>query len=143
MYLLMKQVIFTLQCLCTIWLNIIILIQTHLEVYGRLKEMKFHLIIIIWLLISLSHSNTKHLLLEKQNVVNNTNSSVKNTKIVISSNYLSNFCRSLKMSLINSKTHLELKWIEDCILGSAGNSAKFKITDAKIHVPIVYLLKIV
>ena len=90
-------------------------------------------------MISLSHSNTKYLLLEKQNVVNNTNSSVKSTKIVVPLNYLSNFWRSLKMSLINCKTHLELNWIEDCILGSAGNSAKFKITDAKIHVPIVTL----
>ena len=90
-------------------------------------------------MISLSHSNTKYLLLEKQNVVNNTNSSVKNTKIVVPLNYLSNFWRSLKMPLINCKTHLELNWIEDCILGSAGNSAKFKITDAKIHVPIVTL----
>ena len=43
------------------------------------------------------------------------------------------------MPLINCKIHLELNWIEDCILSSAGNSAKFKITDAKLHVPIVTL----
>ena len=30
-------------------------------------------------------------------------------------------------------------WIEDCILSSAGNSAKFKVTDAKLHVRIVTL----
>ena len=41
------------------------------------------------------------------------------------------------MSLINCKVFLELNWIEDCILSSAGNSAKFEITDAKLHVPIV------
>ena len=43
------------------------------------------------------------------------------------------------MSLINGKIHLELNWIEDCILSSAGNSAKFKITDDKLHILIVTL----
>ena len=40
------------------------------------------------------------------------------------------------MPLINCKVNLELNWIEDCILSSAGNS-KFEIADAKLHVPIV------
>ena len=35
------------------------------------------------------------------------------------------------MPIINCKIHLELNWIEDCILSNVGNSAKFKITDAK------------
>ena len=43
------------------------------------------------------------------------------------------------MPLINCKVHLELNWIEDCILFSAGTSAKFEIKDAKLHVPIVTL----
>ena len=43
------------------------------------------------------------------------------------------------MPLINCKIHLELNSIEDCILCSAGDSAKFKITDTKLHVPIVTL----
>ena len=67
------------------------------------------------------------------------NSFVKNTKIVAPLKYLSNFWKSLEMPLINCKIHLELNWIEDCILSSAGDSAKFKITDAKLHVPIVTL----
>ena len=41
--------------------------------------------------------------------------------------------------LINCKIHLELNWIEDCILSKAGDTAKFKITDAKLNVPIVTL----
>ena len=73
------------------------------------------------------------------NAVNNTNSSVKDAKIVVPLKYLSNFWRSLEMPLINCKVHLELNWIEDCILSSAGNSTKFEITDAKLHVPIVTL----
>ena len=43
------------------------------------------------------------------------------------------------MPLISCKVHLELNWIENCILSSAGNSAKFEITDAKLHVIIVTL----
>ena len=43
------------------------------------------------------------------------------------------------MPLINCKVHLELNWIEDCILSSTGDSAKFKVTDAKLHVAIVTL----
>ena len=57
----------------------------------------------------------------------NNNSFVKNTKIVVPLNYLSNFRRTLEMPLINWKTHLELNWIGDCILSSAKDSAKFKI----------------
>ena len=43
------------------------------------------------------------------NAVTDTNSSVKNTKIVVPLKYLSNFWRSLEMPLINSKIHLALK----------------------------------
>ena len=47
--------------------------------------------------------------------------------------------RSLEMLLINCKIHLESNWIEDCIISSGGDSEKFKITDAKLHVLIVDL----
>ena len=40
--------------------------------------------------------------------VNNTNSSVKEAKIVVPLKYLSNFWRSLEMPLINCKVYLEL-----------------------------------
>ena len=43
------------------------------------------------------------------------------------------------MPLINCKVYLKLNWIEDCILSSAGDTAKFAITDTKLHVPIVTL----
>ena len=43
------------------------------------------------------------------------------------------------MPLVNCKVYLELNWIEDCILSSAGNSAKFAIADTKLHVPIATL----
>ena len=69
------------------------------------------------------------------NAVDNTNSSVKKHK----NKYLSNFWRTLEIPLINCKVHLQLNWIEDCILSSDGDSVKFKITDAKLHVPIMTL----
>ena len=43
------------------------------------------------------------------------------------------------MLLINCKVHLELNWIEESILSSAGDSAKFEITDDKLHVPTITL----
>ena len=41
------------------------------------------------------------------------------------------------MPLNNCKTHLEINWVEDSFLSSNRNSAKFKITDYKLHVPLV------
>ena len=43
------------------------------------------------------------------------------------------------MPLINCKFYLELNSIEDCILYSAGDTAKFVIADTKLYVPIVNL----
>ena len=73
---------------------------------------------------------------KREDAINNTNSSVKNTKIVVLWKYLWNVWRLLEIPLINSKIHLELNWIEDSILSSAGESAKCKLADAKFYVPI-------
>ena len=70
---------------------------------------------------------------------NNTNSYVKDAKIVAPLKYLSNLWRSLEMPLINCKVYLELNWIEDYILSSAGESVKSAIIDTKLCVPIVTL----
>ena len=43
------------------------------------------------------------------------------------------------MPFISCKVYLELNWTELCIFSSAGNTAKFAITDAKLHVPIFTL----
>ena len=43
------------------------------------------------------------------------------------------------MPLINCKIELSLKWIENCILSSAGTAATSTITDIKLYVPIVTL----
>ena len=78
--------------------------------------------------------------LEKtENAFNNTNSSVKDAKRFVPLKYFSNFWRSLEMLLIKCKVYLELNWMEDCILSSARDSAKFAITNAKLHILIVTL----
>ena len=79
------------------------------------------------------------LVVKTKDAVDNANSSIKNTKTVVPLKYLSNSWRSLEIPLINCKVYFELNCIEDCILSTAGNSAKFKITDAKLHIPIVTL----
>ena len=65
---------------------------------------------------------------------------LKNIKVVVPLKHLRNFWRSSEMPLINCKIHFELNWIKGYILSSAGDSAKFKTTDAKLHVPYSYFI---
>ena len=76
----------------------------------------------------------------KASIIGNTeNNGTKNgVKIAVPLKYLSNFWRSLEMPLINCEDELSLKWYERCLLTIA-NTATFKITDAKLYVPIVTL----
>ena len=72
-------------------------------------------------------------------------------KIIVPLEYLNNFWRSLEMPLINCWAELSLGWIENCVLSrgeninnagavaNAGTAATFKITYAKLYVPIVTL----
>ena len=43
------------------------------------------------------------------------------------------------MPLINWKVELSLKWYQECIFSNSGTAGTFKITDAKLYVPIVTL----
>ena len=73
------------------------------------------------------------------NIGNTENNGTKDgVKIAVPLKYLSNFWRSLEMPLINCKVELSLKWYERCLL-TAATTATFKITDAKLYVPIVTL----
>ena len=76
----------------------------------------------------------------KANLIGNTeNNCTKNgVKIAVPLKYLSNFWRSLEMPLIKCKVELSLKWYERCLL-TAATTATFRITDAKLYVPIVTL----
>ena len=59
-------------------------------------------------------------------------------KIAVPLKYFSNFWRSLETPLINCKFELSLKCYEICLL-TAATTATFRITDAKLYVPIVTL----
>ena len=76
----------------------------------------------------------------KASLIGNTeaNGTKSGVKIAVPLKYLSNFWRSLEVPLINCKVDLSLKWYERCLL-TAANTATFKITDAKLYVPIVTL----
>ena len=56
----------------------------------------------------------------------------KNVKIVVPLKYLSNFWRTLEMSLFNCEINIILTWSTDCVTSSAIGETKFKITDTKI-----------
>ena len=60
-------------------------------------------------------------------------------KIAVPLKYLSNFWRSLEMSLINCKVELSLTWNKNCILSSVANDSTFAITDTKLYAPVVTL----
>ena len=87
----------------------------------------------------------------KASIIGNTeaNGTKKDVKKAAPLRHLNNFWRSLEMLLINCKVELSIKWIENFVLTSAAiganadptgaDSVTFKITDAKIYVPIVTL----
>ena len=62
----------------------------------------------------------------------------ENVKIAVPLKYLGNFWRSLEMSLINCKIHLELNWIKDCVMSTIAD-ATIKIINTKLYDPIVTL----
>ena len=64
-----------------------------------------------------------------------------NVKVVVSLKYLSNFCRSLEMPLINCKIKLNLTWKKECVLSPDDGNAVFIINDTKMYIPVVTLSK--
>ena len=81
---------------------------------------------------------------------NAANEILRNATIAVPLKYLSNFWRSLEMSLINCKIQLKLIWAKYCVLSGGGteniindndndNNIIFTIKDTKLHVPFVTL----
>ena len=87
------------------------------------------------------------------------NKTKENVEIVVPLQYLSNFCKTLDMPLINCEVFLSdceviLTWYENCVLKSKATrdvapgvdainkptNATFKIKDTKLYVPVVTLL---
>ena len=89
----------------------------------------------------------------KGNLITNTNAdgTKKGVKISVPLKYLSNFWGSLEMPLVNWKIELSLKWIESCELTTAeigantdatgADSATLEVTDGKLYVPVITLLR--
>ena len=71
----------------------------------------------------------------------------RDLKIVVPLKCLSNFFRSLEMSLNNCKIKLNLTWKKKCVLSTdddaadAANNPLFIINDTKLYVPVVILSK--
>ena len=66
----------------------------------------------------------------------------KNVKIMVPLKYLSNFWRTLEMSLVNSEFTLQLTCSKRSILAAsnvANQVSKFEITGTKLYVPVVTL----
>ena len=119
-------------------MKIAVIIQIHQEVYGSLSDE----VPVNNDDLTIDNSQSfkcKATLVEKIANHNDGKSSVKDAKIVVPLKYLSNFWRSLEMLLLNCKVYLKLNWIGDCVLSSAGDSAKFEISNDKLHVPTVTL----
>ena len=79
----------------------------------------------------------------KARIAGNTeaNGTKNGVKIVVPLKYLSNFWGLLETPFINCNVKLSLNWIENCGLTTLANAKKvtFKITDAKLYVPVVTL----
>ena len=69
---------------------------------------------------------------------------LKLLKILVPLKHVSSLVRSLELPLINTKLHLELSWIKNCIMSTVGNNADsdintFQITKTELYVPAVTL----
>ena len=63
----------------------------------------------------------------------------KDVEIIMPLKYLSNFWRTLEMSLINCEVNLTLTWSKDCVITNFTGEGKFAITETKLFVPVVTL----
>ena len=63
----------------------------------------------------------------------------KNAEIVVPLKYLSNFWKTLEMSLINCEVNLILTWSKYSVITNSEGEEKFATTETKLYVPVVTL----
>ena len=63
----------------------------------------------------------------------------ENVEIMVPLKYLSNFWRTLEMTLVNCEVNLILTWSSACVFTNSTGTGIFKITDTKLYVPVVTL----
>ena len=61
------------------------------------------------------------------------NNNEKDVEIMVPLKYLSNFCRTLEMSLINCEVKLDLTWSSTCVITNSTGAGRFPITDIKLY----------
>ena len=120
--------------------NLIGYIDNYSDTSGRLWQFKKDRVIGNINLTNNNSSSFKY----KSNLIGNTvadeaNIKKEDVKIVVSLKYLSNFWRTLQIPLINCKVELSLRWNKNCVLSNVAGNSTFKITDAKLYVPVVTL----
>ena len=59
--------------------------------------------------------------------------------MIVPLKHLTNFCRTLEMTLINCEVNLILTWSKDCVITNSGGEGKIAITETKLYVPVVVL----
>ena len=77
----------------------------------------------------------------KSKIIGKTNDD-ENVEIMIQLKYLSNFWRTLEMSLINCEVKFIWTWSENCVIIStnvANQNPTFTITETNLYVPVVTL----
>ena len=67
------------------------------------------------------------------------NDNEKDVEIMVPSKYLSNFWRTLEISLINCEVDLILTWSSTCVIKNFSAAGRFAITDTKLYVPVITL----
>ena len=77
----------------------------------------------------------------KVKITGNTpnNGNTKDVKKIVLLKYLSNFWRTLEMSLINFEVNLILTWSKDCVITNSTGEGKFAKTETKLYIPVVTL----
>ena len=104
----------------------------------------------LWIVINLIFFKDKAKLLGNpvvQPTLNQANRSLENATITVLVKYLTNFWRSLQLSVINCKVELKLRWVKNSVLSILGNESDntnadsnniiFTIKDTKLYVPLV------
>ena len=66
-------------------------------------------------------------------------SNAKDAEIIVSLKYLSNFLRTLEMTLINFEVNLILGWSPTSVVTSSTGAGRFAITDTKLYIPVLTL----
>ena len=67
------------------------------------------------------------------------NGNTKDVEVIVPLKYLSNFCRTLEIPLINCEANLILTQHKDFVITNSTDERKFAITETKLYVPVVTL----